>query len=685
MGASTRWLGLGVCALLVAGGGVATIRNAELAVSGRRSGPASAAAAHVGAGAPTRSVHAAAAAETVALHSFDDCGELDRYVHATTSEVVGAFGLEGQHGWGTVGAVAVGGSAAGSAATAGGAAPQAASADSGAGFSTTNVQERGVDEPDIVKNDDGRAFTLFGGVLRAIDLDDGGGEVTGELVLDVPATAELLLLDDRIVVLSSADSSATHLDVVDADRLTLVRRVDVEGSYVSARSVGGRIRVVVTQNGPAFPFTYPQSDTPQATTDAIAHNRALVERARLAEWLPDVTVDGTRRLGPVGGCGGVYAPSTFSGPGSTTVVTFDAADARILDATSVLATASEVYATAEHLYVATQAWDDVSTNVMTELHRFDISDPGRAVYEASGAVAGRLLRPPWFVGTSNLGQWAMSEHEGDLRVATTLEPMTTGSSSSVTVLRETAGRLVAIGSVIGLGLNEEIYAVRFFGPTAYVVTYRKVDPLFVIDLHDPTQPAVTGELKVRGYSAYLHPVGDGWLLGIGQDDDNEDGLADGSQVSLFDVRDMAAPARADQLSLGTRGAVAGVEADHRAFTWWPAAHRAMITVTDFEDPTRFQGAVVVEVNGDDLVEVGRVEHRAGDAPCATPIERTRVVGSALVTFSALGVGIDRLDDLSTRDFVDYRTGAVDPRCPRTGPPPTTTTTTSSTLLPPIGE
>lgn len=632
---------------------------------------------------------AEAEAEAVTLHDFGDCRELDAHVRTTTLEAVGAWGIEGQqHEGGVTAAMPVsasGGAAQGGGASAPSAPAGAQAADGGSTFSTTNVQEAGADEPDIVKNDDQRAFTLFGGVLRSLALDEGGGEVTGELDLGVPATAELLLVDDRVVVLSSTDSSATHLDVVDADTLTFVRRVDVEGSYVSARSIDGRIRLVVTQNGPAFPFTYPQEGTPEATARAIATNRALVQRAQLAEWLPDVTVDGVRRLGPVTGCGGVYAPTTFSGPGSTTVVTFDAADAQVLDATSVLASAREIYATAEHLYVATQAWDDVATSVMTELHRFDISDPERSVYEASGVVAGRLLRAPWFVGTSHLGQWAMSEHEGDLRVATTLEPISTGSSSTVTVLRETAGRLVPVGRVDGLGVNEEIYAVRFMGPTAYVVTYRKVDPLFVIDLHDPTRPKVTGELKVRGYSAYLHPVGDGWLLGVGQDDENEDGLADGSQVSLFDVRDVTAPARADHLTLGGRGTLAGAEADHRAFTWWPSTRRAMITVTDFEDPTRFQGAIVVEVGDERLAEIGRVEHRVGDAPCATPIERTRVIGSALVTFSALGVGVDGLADLSTRDFVDYRTGAVDPRCPAPTPPPEeTTSTTTTTLVRPIG-
>ena len=149
----------------------------------------------------------------------------------------------------------------------------------------------------------------------------------------------------------------------------------------------------------------------------------------------------------------------------------------------------------------------------TDIHRFDISDPDRAVYELSGHVDGTLI-----------GQYAMDEHDGHLRVATTTGPTFGGaesegqtSESHVLVLDPGDGALETVGSVSGLGRGETIRGVRFLGDVGYVVTFRQTDPLYTVDLSDPTAPKVTGELKMLGYSAYLHPIGDGRLIGIGQD------------------------------------------------------------------------------------------------------------------------------------------------------------------------
>ena len=155
-----------------------------------------------------------------------------------------------------------------------------------------------------------------------------------------------------------------------------------------------------------------------------------------------------------------------------------------------------------------------------------------------------------------LSQWSMSEHEGVLRVAsTTSPPWTQGgaageSESFVTTLAAAGDRLVEVGRVGGIGRGEQIYAVRFIGDAGYVVTFRQVDPLYTLDLSDAAEPRVVGELKIPGYSAYLHPVGDGLLLGIGQDA-NSDGITSGVQASLFDVSDPAAPARLSHVGLGS--------------------------------------------------------------------------------------------------------------------------------------
>src|SRR5690606_24107857 len=143
---------------------------------------------------------------------------------------------------------------------------------------------------------------------------------------------------------------------------------------------------------------------------------------------------------------------------------------------------------------------------VTEIYKFDTTTtPPRFV--GGGRVPGHLIN-----------QYAMSEWDGRLRVAATTEGRDGGQSQSgVYVLAPKDGQLVQVGAVEGLGLGERIYAVRFIGPIGYVVTFRQTDPLYTVDLRDPTAPVVRGALKIPGYSAYLHPVDDTRLIGVGQD------------------------------------------------------------------------------------------------------------------------------------------------------------------------
>ncbi len=285
------------------------------------------------------------------------------------------------------------------------------------------------------------------------------------------------------------------------------------------------------------------------------------------------------------------------------------------------------------------------------IHRFTLTADGGARYDATGTLNGRLLN-----------QFAMSEHEGDLRVATTVESWsgTRPSESFVHVLRPEGTTLVPIGSVGGLGLTEQIYAVRFIGTQAYVVTFRQVDPLYVIDLADPTAPRLVGELKIPGYSAYLHPVGDGLLLGVGQDA-TSDGATLGTQLSLFDVSDPADPVR---LSTLTIGGSSQAEWDHRAFLFWPADGTIVIPTSPLWGPcppgafciaagiTDPTGAVVVaQLQGTSLVAKGTIEHSAQNVGCRSPLQRSMVIGDELAT-----VGLDQVQ-FTDRDTLVVRGAA----------------------------
>jgi hypothetical protein len=235
------------------------------------------------------------------------------------------------------------------------------------------------------------------------------------------------------------------------------------------------------------------------------------------------------------------------------------------------------------------------------------------------------------------------------------------SQSGVYVLAERDGLLRRIGAVEGLGKTERIYAVRFLGPVGYVVTFRQTDPLYTVDLSDPARPAVRGELKIPGYSAYLHPVGDGRLIGIGQDATG-DGRITGLQVSLFDVKNLDRPDRIATYTLS--GSHSEAEFDPHAFLYWPRDGLLVVplqTPGGFGDPARTGGirpgdgtvgALALRVTGAAIAEVGFLQHPAAtDKYASAQIRRSLIVGDALWTLSDQGLMANDSLTLSRRGWV----------------------------------
>ncbi len=326
----------------------------------------------------------------------------------------------------------------------------------------------------------------------------------------------------------------------DPAAMTVSRTLTVDGQYVSARLTGGTARVILNSPPDLTPVA---TSAPNTGTGVAQSARAAAARLGLRAFVPETVIRSniSRRTfrRPLVGCGAVSRPGSYSGLDLLTVMTIDLDRGLYsVDRDAVIAAAQVVYASTSSIYIASQRYvpsldtpADVPARMTTEIHRFDASDPDRTTYRSSGSVPGFVLN-----------QFAMSEDKGVLRVATTEDPLWMNgaqqqdSESGVSVLREQGGRLVTVGRLGGLGKGERIYAVRFLGDTGYLVTFRQVDPLFTLDLSDPEHPRQVGELKVAGYSAYLHPIGDGLLIGVGQDA-TAAGIRQGPQVSLFDVSD----------------------------------------------------------------------------------------------------------------------------------------------------
>ncbi|MBD0293452.1 MAG: beta-propeller domain-containing protein [Jiangellaceae bacterium] len=637
-------------------------------------------------------------AAAVRLVAYDSCDQALAELKKAATPFVGPYGLGG--GYGHLEEDAEAGSVAERAG------PSTADAVTGASpvapapaHSTTNTHERGVDEPDLVKTDGRRVVSVLDGTLRVIDAQTR--ELAGELQMPDPTGApwyaeQVLVAGDRALVmgygavhLSGPQRSSPELGIEPAgsrlilvdlsDEPRLISTLDLDGWLVDARQVGSLVRVV-TRSAPRLGWTSPPG--PDGEARAAQRNQDTLAESTIEDWLPRYVLDqvGQRTEGGLVACSDVSHTESYSGTAMLTVLTVDLAEGLgPADSVAIVADGQTVYGTEESLYIASSSQlvalpIDLSAGSgqavvppepNTEIHKFDVEKPGKPKYVASGTVDGWLLN-----------QYAMSEHEGYLRVATTeerfaVDPSPSGdppSVSRVTVLAQRGDTLRPVGSVGGLGHGERIYAVRFIGPVGYVVTFRQVDPLYTLDLSDPTSPRVVGELKIPGYSAYLHPVGENRLVGVGQDAD-EQGVPLGLQLSLFDVDDPAAPARLD--TFGLRWAWSDAESDPHAFLYWPAEELLVVPVWRGPDPAAWTpeteklaaagGALVLRLEGDQFTEVGFLSHpRArdqSDSPGwrhADPtIRRSLVVGETLWTLSPNGALASDLDDLDGQAWLPF--------------------------------
>ncbi|MDP8254397.1 MAG: beta-propeller domain-containing protein [Candidatus Alcyoniella australis] len=471
--------------------------------------------------------------------------------------------------------------------------------------SDTNVQEEGVDEADLVKTDGERLVLVTNGHLLVFDpkpadqtTELGRIEITG-------VATEMFLYADYVLVFSAVGRSQlpddvwpdldveqlprevlklTVVDISDPAAMQLVREDYVEGYYLSSRRVDNGVRVALwsSDKGPDYktwidPSPYCDEywencdfDAINAAYDALEReNRELIESSELESWMPRLyqivhTPQGEQiSSGTLSDCTDLYRPSNSQGTDSLSVISIDMKDpAAKQHDIGLIADGSIVYASTSALYVTTdpwQAWDwfedyDPDSSL---IHKFDIaSTASEAIYVGTGEVEGWVLN-----------QFSMSEYQDYLRIATTTGNWSGEQANHVFVLEQGSMQLTVVGALRDIAPGEEIRSARFLGDRGFLVTFEQIDPLFTLDMSDPTAPAVVGELQMPGYSAYLHPFGEDYLLGFGLQGDQW-GDTWGVKLVLFDVSDFAAPTILHQENIGNYDGRSLANQDHKAFLYY---------------------------------------------------------------------------------------------------------------------
>ena len=509
-------------------------------------------------------------------------------------------------------------------------------------YSSTNIQVAGVDEADIVKTDGDyiyltRLDTVY--IIKAYPAEEA--ELVAKIRLG-DQVGDLFIAGNKLVVFVngygimvtsvkggvyrpySEKTEVYFYDVSDKTNPVLERTYEAEGSYIATRMIGNFV-YVVSQKG------------------AWLYNDVLE--------LPAYSENG--RVCQVAAPSIYYYNGTDSSYAYTTIASVNTQDLTfpIQSMTFLLGSSSTVYCSLENLYLTTSGYSE------TGVHKIKL-DNGSIEGIADGSVPGWVLN-----------QFSMDESEGYFRIATTTG-YSWGVASSKNNVYVLDPQMKVVGRLEDLAPGEQIYSARFMGDRLYLVTFKKVDPLFVIDLSEPTEPRVLGKLKIPGYSNYLHPYDENHVIGLGKEAVDAEGgdfaWYQGVKLSLFDVTDVSNPVEVAKIEIGDRGTDSPALYDHKAFLF--SGERSLLVIPVLEAQVSgqyaseanaygdfvYQGAYVFDISTEGISLRGRISHLQGDELLKSgywfdsdySVFRSLYIGENLYTISGRMVKINSLADLS---------------------------------------
>jgi uncharacterized secreted protein with C-terminal beta-propeller domain len=527
-------------------------------------------------------------------------------------------------------------------------------------YSTTNIQVEGVDEADIIKTDGLYIYIASDDmvhIVRAHPPEEAA--LISSLTFD-HWVQNIYVNGDKLIVMEAddliylrpwpapenfwADVTRVHIfDINDRAAPTLDRTVTADGYTLSSRMIGDYVYLVTQRmniyyNGTEIwlPRFSSNDEVTEVEADMIYFTNFTDDWCSFTNFLSVNVQNPDEQIGH---------ESFLLGPSST------------------------LYASTENIYITAPSWNATSQTQITKIFKITVDDR-RMEYTADGVVPGSVLN-----------QFSMDEKDGYFRVAVTQGRVTRSGETTSNDVYVLDRDLELVGSITGLAPGERIYSARFMGDRCYLVTFKKVDPLFTIDLADPENPRVLGKLKIPGYSDYLHPYDENTLIGIGKEtveaEEGDFAWYQGVKISLFDVSDVENPIELAKIEIGDRGTDSQALYDHKAVLFNKERNLLVIPILVAEinsesyagDPPDnaygdyvAQGAHVFHVSREEgIVLRGVVSHLDGsDAflksgyyfDSELMVERSLYIEDTLYTISRGMVKINALDDLAVIDSVD---------------------------------
>ncbi len=572
-------------------------------------------------------------------------------------------------------------------------------ADEGSGdYSTTNVQVEGVDEADIVKTDGKYLYQVNNNRIVVAEIYPSDKMKIAKIIglEDENIYPTELYLDDKYLILIGASNNSIPVyrpgqssimpeyyphysnetvklmayDITDKSNIKKVREIELEGSYLSSRKIGSKLYLVSNKR-----FNYHRildnaevNDTPSYRDTAVKEEFINIDHGKI-EYFP-----------------GSVEPNYMIVAG----VNFDLPKEGV-NVSTYLGSGESIYASAENLYVAVTRYNNTRvpgpiindsaapkkieikvSDRETVIYRFALNN-GKLDYTGKGSVPGSILN-----------QFSMDEDKGYFRIATTKGNLFgEGENISKNNMYVLDSDMNACGSLEDIAPGERIYSVRFMGDRAYMVTFKKVDPLFVIDLKDPQNPAILGALKIPGYSDYLHPYDENHIIGFGKDTielsnegiRNREGTTayyQGMKIALFDVSDVSNPKEKFKEIIGDRGTDSELLNNHKAllFSREKELMAFPVTVMEIENGGNvednrpvygsfsFQGAYVYNVDLEEGFKLrARISHiseeeykKAGDRWYRgnMNVERIIYIGDDLYTISKGMIKANSMTDMKEK-------------------------------------